>query len=132
VPDSPNLPHFPSTVLRPGEVYRQISEYSFGATKSYGRRLLPRHRDARLCLQRRAMPNRRREGPLARPRVTGGGCAGSAAVAIGRLGGKAGWRRGSATIAVGDTIVGRSQADGVDTSLSPGAFRACARRFPRS
>jgi len=31
VPDSPNLPHFPSTVLRPGEVYRQISEFRFGA-----------------------------------------------------------------------------------------------------
>jgi len=30
VPDSPNLPHFPSTVLRPGEVYRQVSEYRFG------------------------------------------------------------------------------------------------------
>jgi aldose 1-epimerase len=29
VPDSPNLPHFPSTVLRPGEVYRQVSEYRF-------------------------------------------------------------------------------------------------------
>lgn len=29
-PDSPNLPHFPSTVLRPGEVYRQVSEYRFG------------------------------------------------------------------------------------------------------
>lgn len=31
VPDSPNLPHFPSTVLRPGEVYRQVSEYRFGS-----------------------------------------------------------------------------------------------------
>ena len=31
VPDSPNLPHFPATVLRPGEVYRQISEFRFGA-----------------------------------------------------------------------------------------------------
>lgn len=30
VPDSPNLPHFPSTVLRPGEVYRQITEFRFG------------------------------------------------------------------------------------------------------
>ncbi|MGL5361306.1 MAG: aldose epimerase family protein [Bosea sp. (in: a-proteobacteria)] len=30
VPDSPNLPHFPSTVLRPGEVYRQMTEYRFG------------------------------------------------------------------------------------------------------
>lgn len=29
VPDSPNLPHFPTTVLRPGEVYRQVSEYRF-------------------------------------------------------------------------------------------------------
>ena len=29
VPDSPNLPHFPSTVLRPGGVYRQVSEYRF-------------------------------------------------------------------------------------------------------
>lgn len=31
VPDSPNLPHFPSTVLRPGEVYRQVTEYRFKA-----------------------------------------------------------------------------------------------------
>jgi aldose 1-epimerase len=29
VPDSPNLPHFPATTLRPGEVYRQITEYRF-------------------------------------------------------------------------------------------------------
>lgn len=30
VPDSPNLPHFPSTVLRPGSVYGQVTEYRFG------------------------------------------------------------------------------------------------------
>lgn len=30
-PDSPNLPHMPSTVLRPGELYRQMTEYRFGA-----------------------------------------------------------------------------------------------------
>lgn len=30
VPDSPNLPHFPTTVLRPGAVYRQVTEYRFG------------------------------------------------------------------------------------------------------
>lgn len=30
VPDSPNLPHFPGTTLRPGEVYRQATEYRFG------------------------------------------------------------------------------------------------------
>lgn len=29
-PDSPNLPHLPSTVLRPGELYRQATEYRFG------------------------------------------------------------------------------------------------------
>lgn len=29
-PDSPNLPHLPGTVLRPGEIYRQVSEYRFG------------------------------------------------------------------------------------------------------
>ncbi len=29
VPDSPNLPHFPSTILRPGELYRQVTEYRF-------------------------------------------------------------------------------------------------------
>lgn len=29
VPDSPNLPHFPDTVLRPGAVYRQVTEYRF-------------------------------------------------------------------------------------------------------
>jgi aldose 1-epimerase len=31
VPDSPNLSHFPATVLRPGELYRQLSEYRFFA-----------------------------------------------------------------------------------------------------
>jgi aldose 1-epimerase len=30
-PNSPNLPHFPSTVLRPGALYRQVTEYRFGA-----------------------------------------------------------------------------------------------------
>lgn len=29
-PDSPNNPHFPSTILRPGELYRQVSEFRFG------------------------------------------------------------------------------------------------------
>ncbi|KAA2235210.1 aldose epimerase family protein [Salinarimonas soli] len=29
VPDSPNQPHFPSTILRPGAVYRQVTEYRF-------------------------------------------------------------------------------------------------------
>jgi aldose 1-epimerase len=28
-PDSPNRPHFPSTILRPGSVYRQVTEYRF-------------------------------------------------------------------------------------------------------
>lgn len=28
-PDSPNNPHFPQAILRPGEVYRQVSEYRF-------------------------------------------------------------------------------------------------------
>ena len=28
-PDSPNRPHFPDTILRPGEVYRQVTEYRF-------------------------------------------------------------------------------------------------------
>ncbi len=28
-PDSPNQPGFPSTVLRPGETYRQVTEYQF-------------------------------------------------------------------------------------------------------
>lgn len=28
-PDSPNNPHFPQAVLRPGEVYRQVTEYRF-------------------------------------------------------------------------------------------------------
>jgi aldose 1-epimerase len=30
MPDSPNLPHFPSTILRPGDLYRQVTEYRFG------------------------------------------------------------------------------------------------------
>ncbi len=29
-PDSPNHRHFPSTVLRPGETYEQVTEYRFG------------------------------------------------------------------------------------------------------
>lgn len=28
-PDAPNNPHFPQAVLRPGEIYRQVSEYRF-------------------------------------------------------------------------------------------------------
>lgn len=32
-PDSPNKPHFPSTVLRPGEVYCSICEYKFSVEK---------------------------------------------------------------------------------------------------
>jgi aldose 1-epimerase len=30
-PDSPNRPHFPDTILRPGAVYRQVTEYRFSA-----------------------------------------------------------------------------------------------------
>ena len=30
-PDSPNQPHFPSTVLRPGEAYESVTEYHFSA-----------------------------------------------------------------------------------------------------
>ena len=29
-PDSPNAPHFPSTVLRPGGVFRSETVYTFG------------------------------------------------------------------------------------------------------
>jgi aldose 1-epimerase len=29
-PDSPNQPNFPNTILRPGQTYRQTTEYSFG------------------------------------------------------------------------------------------------------
>ena len=29
-PDSPNRPHFTDPVLRPGEIYRQVTEYRFG------------------------------------------------------------------------------------------------------
>ncbi|MCD8144603.1 MAG: galactose mutarotase [Oscillospiraceae bacterium] len=32
-PCSPNYPQFPSTVLRPGEVYHQITAYQFGVTE---------------------------------------------------------------------------------------------------
>jgi aldose 1-epimerase len=28
-PDSPNRPHFPDTILRPGQIYRQVTEYRF-------------------------------------------------------------------------------------------------------
>ena len=31
-PDSPNKPHFPSTILRPGEEYRSRTVYAFGVT----------------------------------------------------------------------------------------------------
>jgi aldose 1-epimerase len=30
-PDSPNRPHFPTAILRPGSAYRQITEYRFAA-----------------------------------------------------------------------------------------------------
>ena len=33
-PDSPNQPGFPSTVLRPGETYRQVTEYLFMTDRS--------------------------------------------------------------------------------------------------
>ena len=29
VPDSPNVAHFPDPVLRPGQVYRQVTDYRF-------------------------------------------------------------------------------------------------------
>jgi aldose 1-epimerase len=29
-PDSPNKPHFPSTVLNPGELYKQLTQYKIG------------------------------------------------------------------------------------------------------
>ena len=32
-PDSPNKPHFPSTLLEPGETYRQTTVYKFGVKK---------------------------------------------------------------------------------------------------
>ncbi len=32
-PDSPNKPHFPDTVLHPGQVYRQVSEYRFASDR---------------------------------------------------------------------------------------------------
>ena len=51
--------------------------------------------------------------------VTGGGCAGSGSAAIGRLGGRAWLATRLGDDAVGDTIVGQLQQDGVDTSLSP-------------
>jgi aldose 1-epimerase len=28
-PDNPNQPSFPSALLRPGEIYRQVTEYRF-------------------------------------------------------------------------------------------------------
>ncbi|HEY0868098.1 MAG TPA: aldose epimerase family protein [Fimbriimonas sp.] len=31
-PDSPNRPEFPNTILRPGEVYRQVTEYRFSVS----------------------------------------------------------------------------------------------------
>jgi aldose 1-epimerase len=35
-PDSPNLPSFPTTVLRPGETYREITAYRFGVDQGIG------------------------------------------------------------------------------------------------
>ena len=32
-PDSPNQPEYPSTVLRPGETYRQTTVWKFGVQK---------------------------------------------------------------------------------------------------
>jgi len=31
IPNSVNLPSFPSTILRPGSVYRSVTEYRFGS-----------------------------------------------------------------------------------------------------
>jgi aldose 1-epimerase len=31
-PDSPNRPYFPQAILRPGEIYRQVTEYRFAAS----------------------------------------------------------------------------------------------------
>ncbi|WP_444876587.1 aldose epimerase family protein, partial [Bacteroides heparinolyticus] len=31
-PDSPNIPHFPTTSLLPGEVYRQVTVYKLETT----------------------------------------------------------------------------------------------------
>ncbi|MNL88955.1 Aldose 1-epimerase precursor [compost metagenome] len=30
LPDAPNKPHFPSTVLRPGETFRSMTSFRFG------------------------------------------------------------------------------------------------------
>jgi len=35
-PDSPNRPYFPQAVLRPGETYRQVTEYRFSAARRAG------------------------------------------------------------------------------------------------
>jgi len=32
-PDSPNQPHFPSTLLRPGEEYHTRTEFAFGVSR---------------------------------------------------------------------------------------------------
>jgi aldose 1-epimerase len=32
-PDSPNQPKFPSTVLRPGDTFKSVTEYRFGVRK---------------------------------------------------------------------------------------------------
>ena len=34
-PDSPNQPNFPSTVLRPGEEYQEVTVHRFSARKSW-------------------------------------------------------------------------------------------------
>lgn len=34
LPDSPNIPYFPSTALMPGERYRQVTEFEFSVTES--------------------------------------------------------------------------------------------------
>ena len=40
-PDSPNHPWFPTAVLRPGAIYRQITEYSFHAVRPEDGKALP-------------------------------------------------------------------------------------------
>ena len=32
-PDSPNQPHFPTTVLKPGEEYKEVTIYKFTVDK---------------------------------------------------------------------------------------------------
>jgi aldose 1-epimerase len=67
VPNSPNLAHFPSTVLRPGQVYRQISEIDFPKLRRVATQ--PTHGQSATLRGPRSVPAGREPSWHGQPRV---------------------------------------------------------------